>query len=461
MNLKITDFLNFIVLSHKKIAVTGAGITGLVTAFVLQQNGVHTELFERRSEPGGAIKTGKNGDWQYEYGPNTLLIKDREVSDFLERLELQDQILTANSASSKRFIIKDADPVPLPMSFTDAIKTNLFSFGGKMRVLAEPFIGRSNDPDETVASFVERRLGYEVLQYGINPFVAGIFASNPESLSVRHAFPALYDLENNYGSLVRGAVSGRKKRKEGRIRRQLISFKDGMQVLPEAIAGKLQSVHLNHEISKIERSPEGWNLISDSEVKGPYSDVVVNIPIYRWTRDLLPVSDKQFTILQQVQYQPLSVLIVGYRKSDITHPLDGFGFLVPGAENRLILGALFSSTLFPGRAPGDSHLLTVFIGGGRQPEDAGLPSEELFNRVEKELFELIGLIGEPQFKDHIFWPNAIPAYHPGYDEILKELETIEKENPGLHFAGNFRGGVSVPDCIKNGLDLGGRLSGVV
>jgi len=449
-------------LSDKKIAVIGAGITGLVTAYILQQNGTETHLFERRTEAGGSIKTERKDDWQYEYGPNTLLLKDREVSDFLNRLQLKDAIVQANPAAAKRFIIKDGRPLALPLSMGGAVKTPLFSFGSKLRVLAEPFIGRSQDPDETVASFVERRLGREILDYAINPFVAGIFASKPEDLAVRHAFPLLYNLENDYGSLIRGTLLGRKKRQEsGRIKRELISFRHGMQTLPDAIAAKLSDLHLESEVTGIQQSAEGWTLRANGEVFGPYTDIVVNVPLYRWGNDLLPVREALLSKLQKVTYQPLSVMIVGYKKGDISHPLDGFGFLVPEVEDRSVLGALFSSTLFPGRAPADTHLLTVFIGGGRQPDAASMPSEKLFKRVEKELFELIGLTGEPVMKDHIFWPHAIPSYHPGYDEILDTFDQIEGELPGLRLAGNFRGGVSVPDCIKNGLELGGKLSGVV
>ncbi|MDX1590525.1 MAG: protoporphyrinogen oxidase [Balneolaceae bacterium] len=447
-------------MTQKRIAVVGAGITGLVTAYILQQNGIETDIFERRSEPGGAIKTEKQNGWQYEYGPNTLLLKDREVADFLHRLQLDEQIIKANPSASKRYIIKDGNLVPLPASLIDAVKTPLFSFGSKLRVLCEPFIRKTQDPDETVASFVKRRLGKEVLEYAINPFVAGIFASNPEDLAVRHAFPPMYNMEQEYGSLVGGAVLGGKKRKAmGRIDRSLISFKDGLQALPDALADKLQNVFLNSEVNGVTYSPkEGWSLKVNGEVKGPYTDVVVNVPTHKWQKGLLPVQDEILDKIKEIDYPPLSVIIAGYRKEDIAHPLDGFGFLVPEAEQRSILGALFSSTLFPGRAPVDSHLLTIFIGGGRDPEAAGLPSEELFKRVEKELFELIGLTGEPLFRDHIYWPNAIPAYHPGYDDVLDAFSQIEKENPGLHLAGNFRGGVSVPDCIKNGMKLGGKLS---
>lgn len=448
------------VLSDKKIAVIGAGITGLVTAYILQQNGTETDLFERRAEAGGSIKTERKDGWQYEYGPNTLLLKDREVSDFLNRIQLKDEIVRANPAAVKRYIIRNGTPVPLPSSLTGAVKTPLFSHGSKMRVLAEPFIGKSRDPDETLASFVERRLGREILDYAINPFVAGIFASRPEDLAVRHAFPLLYNLEQDYGSLIGGTIFGRKKRQaSGRTKRELISFRNGMQTLTDTLAGKLSQLHLESEVTEVLQSAEGWKLRANGKVKGPYTDVVINVPLYRWGSDLLPVRDALLSKLQKVTYQPLSVMIVGFKRSDISHSLDGFGFLVPEVEQRSILGALFSSTLFPGRAPSDSHLITVFIGGGRQPEAASLPSEELFKRVEKELFELIGLTGEPVMKDHIYWPHAIPSYHPGYDEILDTFDKIESELPGLHFAGNFRGGVSVPDCIKNGLELGGRLSG--
>jgi protoporphyrinogen/coproporphyrinogen III oxidase len=445
-------------LTDRRIAIAGAGITGLTAALKLQEAGADVTVFERKGEPGGSIKTVSENGWQPEYGPNSLLLKDRAVAEFIDSAGLSGEKVIANPGASKRFIVKAGKLEPLPTSMKEAVKTPLFTAGGKLRVLREPFIGRSSDPDQTVAAFTERRLGKEVLDYAINPFVAGIFASRPEDLSLRHAFPAMHRLEQNYGSLIRGAVFGRKEReKSGTIPRELISFKEGMQQLPKTLAAKINNLSLNHDITGVELNESAWTIHTQMGSFGPFSDVIFTIPLYRWTTALLPVTEAELNTLRKVNYPPLSVLLLGYKKSDVAHPLDGFGFLVPEKENRNILGALFSSTLFPGRAPEDCHLLTVFVGGGRQPELADKEGQELLMLVEEELRELIGLKGEALYKDLIYWPNAIPGYHVGYDEVLETLDDIEERNPGLRFAGNFREGISVPDCIKNGMALAGNI----
>ena len=438
---------------NNNTAVIGAGITGLTSAFQLQKFGYEVEVFEKNDEPGGSIRSVQQNNWLTEYGPNTLLLKDASVRDFIRDVGLQKDQIEANENASKRFIVRNGKLEALPTSMVEAITTPVFSATGKFRVCLEPFISRFKGDEESVASFVERRLGREILDYGLNPFVAGIYANRPEYLSLKHAFPAMFNLEKEYRSLIWGAVAGAGKRKlDGRIPRKLISFKNGLQQMPKKIAEELR-VHYSAKVESVQKKKGGWYVYTDSGESGPFKNVIVNVPIYQWSKDMLPVKEYSKAIKKEVEYPPLSVLYLGFRKEDIHHPLDGFGFLVPEKENREILGALFSSTLFEGRAPGNHHLLTVFIGGGREPEKAKLPTDKLVKIVEKELKQLIGLKGKYRFKEHVFWPNAIPGYHIGYGDVLKQFDAMERENSGLHLAGNFRNGISVPDCIKNGIAL--------
>jgi protoporphyrinogen/coproporphyrinogen III oxidase len=446
-------------MNDSKIAIVGGGITGLAASKIFKKKDISFEIFEKKDEPGGALKTVQNKGWMLEYGPNTLLLKDKIVADFIDDLGISNEMISANESASKRFIVKNGRLEPLPASILNAVSTPLFSFNGKLRILKEPFISRSENKDQTVAQFVERRLGEEVLQYAINPFVAGIFANNPESLSLRHAFPAMHNLEAEYGSLIWGMFAGAKKRKEiGRIARKLISFTNGIQQLPKALAEYADNIHCNQKVEKVEKKGKDWFVLSNGQEFGPYSKVIINIPLYQITENLLSLSENELYTFRKVNYPPLSVMHLGYKKEDVQHPLDGFGFLVPEVENRKILGALFSSTLFDGRAPNGHHLLTVFIGGGRQPDLAPLETEKMLSTVQQELNELIGAGADPVFVDHVYWPNSIPAYHIGYDEILTTFKNIEVKNPGLHLAGNFRNGISVPDCIKNGIDLAEKIS---
>ncbi|CAN5200991.1 protoporphyrinogen oxidase [soil metagenome] len=445
-------------MNNKKIAVIGAGITGLTACFQLKKRDIQADLFDIKGEPGGVIKSVQNKDWSYEYGPNTLLLKDPEIEDFLSDLNLEDEIAVANTNASKRYIVKNGKLHELPTSFSEFFKTPLFSSNAKLRLFGEPFY-RKSDEDATLAQFFEHRLGKEILDYAVNPFVAGIHAGRPENLSFKHSFPALHDLEQQSGSIMMGAVRKRfKNKKKRKTKRRLISFTNGLQQLPKTIYSKLDHTYLNHEVKQVKKSDDGWVLKTQMGNFGPYHDIILTVPMHKWNRQLLPLNEQDLDIINRVKYPSLSIMILGYKKEQISHLLDGFGFLVPEKEQRSILGALFTSTLFSGRAPEGHHLLTVFIGGDRQPELAQLNSEELLNTVESDLKDLTGLKGSAVFKDHIYWPNSIPQYHKSYDEVIDLFEELETRNPGLHLAGNFRGGVSVPDCIKNAIKVAEKVN---
>lgn len=445
-------------MAAKKIAIIGAGITGISVAWQAKELGVEVDLFESKERGGGAIETESNGDWRYELGPNTLLLKDPEIEELIEAVGLSSRLETANSDASKRFIVRDGDLQALPQSLKDFLKTPLFSAKAKARLMGEPFVVKSNS-EVSIADFFEKRFGKEILDYAVNPFIAGIHAGKPENLSVKHAFPALHDLEQSSGSVILGGLRNVFKRKDtNKIKRRLISFESGLNDLPKKLMSELSGIHFGHTLERSEKCEDGWHINTNNGDYGPYSDLVVTIPLHKWDEEKLPLSKSAAIKLQNVTYPPLSMMILGYKKEDVKHPLDGFGFLVPEVENRSILGALFTSTLFKNRAPQGHHLLTVFIGGARQPEIARMESSELLNVVEDELKDLIGLGGSPVFKDHIYWPKSIPQYETGYSEIYSVFDDLEADNPGLHLAGNFRDGISVPDCIKNGLKLGRTLA---
>lgn len=448
-------------MSENTIAIVGAGITGLTAALSLKKNGRNVDLFEQHGYAGGSIRSVHQDGWLLEYGPNTLLVKDKQVADFMKDNGLWEKRIKANPQSSKRYIVKNGELVAVPTSFFEAIGTPLFSTGAKLKILKEPFVSKAISSEESVADFVERRLGKEILDYALNPMIAGIYANRPEKLSIRHTFPAMYEMEQNYGSLIWGAFAGRDdRRSKGRIPRELLSFKEGLHQLVDTITDQIDDIYYNHEIKKIFKSQKDWFVQSKFGTHGPYEQIIINVPLYKWNRDLLPIEQQELDEIKKVEYPPLSIFHLGFRKEDIKHPLDGFGFLVPEKENLNVLGALFSSTIFTGRAPQNHHLLNVFVGGGRQPELAQKESHSLLKIVLGELKNILGTSSEPVFKEHVFWPQSIPAYHVGYDRVLETFHSIEKRNYGMYLAGNFRNGVSVPDRIKNGLNLSEKVLSV-
>ncbi|MEX0593875.1 MAG: protoporphyrinogen oxidase [Balneolaceae bacterium] len=436
-----------------RIGVVGAGITGLVAAWTLQRAGHTVVLYERHDRPGGSIRTEEEGGWLKELGPNTLQVRSRSVYDLLERLGLQDEMIEANPEASRRFILFEESLHALPSSIKEAWNSPLFGAETAWNLLLEPFRRPGTDPDETVSSFVRRRLGNEVLDRAINPFVSGIYAGDPDLLSVRHAFPSLYELEQTWRSLIAGSILGKRERKrKGRIPAQLLSFRKGLQQLPARLAEPLD-IRYGETVERIQRDGSGWQLISGGVASEPFDRVILNVPFYHLSEQLLDGGGELLGHASTLIYPPLSVLHTGFRTEDLDHPLDGFGFLVPESEKRTILGTLFSSTLFPNRAPDGHALLTTFIGGVRDRDRAAEPTDRLLDDVMGEFRELLGARADPVMVDHSFWPYAIPNYTTEYDQVLEMIDRVEERNPGVYLAGNAKGGISVPDCMEQGMNV--------
>jgi protoporphyrinogen/coproporphyrinogen III oxidase len=342
-----------------------------------------------------------------------------------------------------------------PKSF---FKSKLFSTSGKFRLFAEPFIGRSKDGYyQSIADFVKRRLGQEFLDYAINPFVAGVYAGNPEDLSVKSAFPKLYALEEKYGGLIKGTIKSIKERKNRQEKSKqdakMFSFSDGMQVFPKAIADHLgEKVHLNTEVNSVEKVSTGYklNLTDSGEPSSLICNYIVStIPAYSASVLFGRLDSNLAEHLDKIYYPPVLVLYLGYDRKDIGQALDGFGFLIPAKEKKSFLGAIWSSVLFPNRANDDKASFTLFIGGARDPEVGSYDKELLIKRVRNEFESLMKITGEPVYLNYKFWPKAIPQYNLGYIEHENYFDKFEKENPGILLAGNYREGISVGDCIKN------------
>jgi len=458
----------------KRIAIVGAGITGLTAASELAAAGHAVTVFEASDRVGGAIRTFHRDGWLVECGPNTALLRDASLDPLLARAGLGPSLQIANSAAAKRFIVRHGRPNALPSNLWQAIATPIFNFRGKLRVLAEPFIRQNRDnPDETLASFARRRVGQEFLDYAVNPFLGGVYACSPEDLCTRHALPRLWRLEQNHGSLVAGTIAlMRARRKSGtRTKTRLASFADGLETLPRALAASLgTAVRLRTAVTGVERVATGWRLTlrpadsaasdaaSPATTTADFDTVLFTCGSAALAR--LVVADRQpLASLSTLPWSSVTSLALGFRREDVAHPLDGFGMLVPAKENRRILGALFSSTLFPGRAPDGHVLLTVFV-GGRQPEYAALPDAELDALVLGELRELIGVCGEPVFRHCSRVPQAIPRYTVAFGALASTMDTFERDHPGLFIAGNSRTGISLSDCMAAGQAAAARIGSV-
>lgn len=442
----------------KTVVVIGAGISGLTTAYLLSKKGIDVRIIERKSEVGGSIESVNENGFLYDRGPNSALETTPVIAQLIEELNLQDELLYANKEANKRYILRNNKLHALPMSPPALIKTELFSAKAKLRLMAEPFIGRSNDGYyQSLAEFVKRRLGQEFLDFAINPFVAGVYAGRPEELSVKSAFPKLYALEEKYGGLIIGTIRSireRKKRAEkSKQTAKMLSFKSGMIALPKAIANYIgNKIFLSAEVLSIDKTNDSYivsykqNGIDEAIV---CDAVLSTVPAYVASGLFTKFNKKFKTHADAIYYPPVLIYFLAYNKKDIKQPLDGFGFLIPEKENKSFLGALWSSVIFPYRANDDIAAFTLFIGGSRNPNFIKESRETLLSRLRKEFEEIMKITGQPIYSSQRFWEKAIPQYNIGYVEHEKFFDEFEKENPGLFISGNFRGGISVGDCIKN------------
>ncbi|MBD3223436.1 MAG: protoporphyrinogen oxidase [Caldithrix sp.] len=438
-----------------KIAVIGSGISGLTMAYWLTKKGYDVSVIEQSDHVGGSIVTENQDGFLIDLGPNSTLETSETLKQLVRDLGIEDQKVYGSEKSNNRYVVRNGRLHALPMSPMAFIKTRLFSTRAKFRLILEPFIKRTDGRDLPLSEFVKYRLGEEFLDYAINPFVAGVYAGDPAKLSTATGFPKLYALEQNYGSFIKGAIKGareRKKRDEvAKDRAKLFSFMEGMETLTSALAKELEGrIYRNCEVIDLVNENDTFKIKlnnagqSESRV---YEKVVISAPTFNMAEFMSMLTSEEIRTLQDVYYPPVDVIFMGFHKDDVNRKLDGFGFLVPKVENRQILGSIWSSSIFPNRAPEDHVAFTTFVGGTRQPENTSLNDTELAELVYNDLNGLVGLSGEPVITRIKRWPKAIPQYRMGYQKVQQMFDDLENKIPGLYFSGNFRRGISVGDSV--------------
>ncbi len=444
--------------NKKKITILGAGISGLATAYWLDKDGYDIKILESSGEPGGSMRTSSEDGFLIDYGPNSGLETTPLIRQLVDEVGLSNEMIYASESSNIRYILRDGKLLPLPTSPPAFFKTRLFSTKAKLRLLAEPFIGKSDDGYyQSMSQFVRRRLGQEFLDYAIDPFVSGVFAGDPNKLSVKSAFPKLYRLEEIYGGLIKGMIKGARERKQraeqSKQSAKMFSFVNGMQIFPQAIANKLNG-KINYEcrVQSVEHSTSGWKVIyeKDGKLREEISDYVLStVPAYIAAKIFKGLDQNLSKHFEEIYYPPVMVLYIGFKKSSIGQLLDGFGYLIPSKEKKSYLGAIWSSTIFPNRCNDENASFTLFVGGARSPHLFDLDKQKLIALVLGEFKETMKITIDPLFIREKLWQKAIPQYNVGYIEHENYFDKFEKENPGIFLSGNYRGGISVGDCIKN------------
>lgn len=437
-----------------KVIVCGAGISGLSTAYWLKSFGHDVIIFEASDRAGGVIQTLQQDGYLFEKGPNSFLDNAPEVFELCDGLKLENQILKQSMRGNKRYVYFNGELHEVPTGPGGLIKSKLLSSSAKWGLLFEALRAANyNKEDESCASFIRRRLGDEMYERMFTPFVSGVYAANPEQLSIQSSFEMLYDLERKHGSIIKGMLAKalRRKKEPSKPRaKNICSFINGMQTLPDALTRNMRDIlRLNSPVTNIHPYENGMQ-VESNWIKEQCDAVVVTTPAdttSKLVEQMLPEASAHF---QAIPYNRLTVMGLAYKREKIKHSCEGFGFLVPRKQDVRILGSIWGSSLFANRAPGGERAVSVFMGGGLDQEAFDMNDDEMLELAKQDLNRTIGAEGEPIVK-HIFrWERAIPQYPIGHAQKINKMSEDLKSIPSLFLTGNFVKGISVNDCIVNG-----------
>lgn len=433
--------------------VVGAGLSGLVRAHALAARGEDVLVLEAGSRAGGVVKTDRIDGYVVERGPNTVR-PTPELWSLVSDLGLLSQVQLA-SPSATRYLDFDGRLQAMPMSAFGLLGTGLLSVRGKLRLFAEPFVRRGGprEDDESVRDFFTRRLGHEVAERFVEPFVSGIFAGDAGELAAAAAFPTLKEMDTRYGSLLRGAIRSRRGRRPPAVKppRGLLSFRQGLATLPRAIAAALgDRLKLGNPVRQVQIAGSGWRLATES---GAFEAqrLVVATSCDAAAQIVSAAAPEAAAALAGIPSPALAVLHLAWPVDAFERRPEGFGYLVVPQASRRILGCLWSASLFAGRAPEGQALLTIFLGGRLDPNAAALPDGELAAAAVRDVRAAMGVRGEPRVVAVTRWAHSIPQYDRGHLARVQTLAAAEARCPGLTFLGNYRGGTSVGDVVKNAL----------
>lgn len=463
--------------ASRKVAVLGGGPAGLSAAYRLLHTkdddvgAIRVDIYEASGRMGGVLISEADGGFQYELGPASMNAKHAAVADLIyERLGLTSRVEQRCAAAKNFYLVRNGALLPMPRSPGQFLSTKLLSWRAKLAVLSEPFRRKLHDADkanvESVGDFFERRFSKELVDYVVDPALAGIYSAKPSELSMKHAFERIWTLERSKGSIIGGMFSGGLKTAPNPnykpySRKELLasfSFDKGMEVISTSMQSQIEQLnrggklYKNATVQSLERDDNGTFRVNG---RGRYDAVISTIPTYALGNiysSCTPIRRAFGILAKSIRYAPVSIVVLGFDKEQIPHKLDGFGALVPTAEGRRILGVNFSSSNFPTRlADPRKVFLTVYVGGSRNPGLPFRPAREVVDLSTSELRHILGVKGEPCFSRVKTWTQGIPQYTPGYDKILCTIARLEDSAPGLILGGNYRDGVGLPDALLSGI----------
>ena len=436
----------------KDVIIIGAGIAGLSAGFELSKNNIDFQILEASGRVGGVVETQKVDDYLIENGPHTFSSFSKETLELVKDLGIDDNLVEANPNSKKRYIYLNNKLTALPHGPVDFFKSEILSKEGKMTLIEEFFI-KKEEKDESVEDFVGRRFGREVLKNIIQPYLNGVYAGDVKKLSAGAVFPKLKELEKRYKSIILGFLLSSWFTNSFK-KLTLYSFSEGMEMLTKGLYEKLKNkITLSAKEIEISRAKDFYIVtfkLNNKTINYTTNSILFAIPSYKLIDFNYLLPDNYVTDVFNIEYLPLAVVSQAIEKSKVKTDLNGFGFLCTKEPHRKLLGTIWTSSIFPNRAPQNKVLLTSYIGGAYYKKVSEQSESEIAALVSKEVSEILQ-VSDPNSIETInvkIYQNAIPQYNVGHIEKVQWIEMFMEKNYGLFFTGNYMYGISINDTIK-------------
>ena len=475
-------------MSRRHLVVVGAGIAGLSAAYrahrLATERGLDVEItvLEAAARTGGVIESVERDGCVMELGPDSIITEKPWARALCEEIGLGDRIVGTTNEFRQSFValgsalhaIPEGFYMMAPSRLTPFVSTRLFSWPGKMRMALDVVLPRRSDgADESLASFVRRRLGAEALDRAAQPMVGGVYTADPEKLSLRATMPRFVEMERKHRSLILGLIEARARAMRagdaaaegsaaGPRYSLFISLDRGLSVLPQRLCELLPqgAVKTGTIVERIERDGDRWKIFTLADVIDADA-VCLATPAYATSRIIEAIAPELARSLNSIEYASSATVNLVYRREDIAHALDGFGFVVPASEKRTLLACTFSSVKYPGRAPAGTVLVRAFVGGALFPEAYDMADQRMLGGIARDLGELLGLRAPPRDAIITRWPRSMPQYNIGHLERVARIEEEAGRYPSLALAGSAYRGIGIPDCVRSGEAAGERLVGAI